>query len=85
MDHHNRDNVALVFGLMFTTVGSVTLAELAELINFDLGLMVGIALVLAAVLAVVVTVGNLHDRAATADGAALSDRGGSPAEMSEAD
>ena len=64
MDRHPPDRIALVFGLMFTSVGVVSLAGLANVVEVDAGVAVGAGLVLAALLVIVVTVTNLRDRAA---------------------
>lgn len=68
MERHAPDRIALVFGLMFTTVGAVTLAGLADVAEIDGGVALGSFLVVAALALVVVTVTNTRDHVGAVDG-----------------
>lgn len=72
MEPHTPDRVALVFGLLFTTIGVVSVAGLTDLAEVDAGVAVGAALVVAAALVGFITVAAMRDAQSSAPSAVPS-------------
>jgi hypothetical protein len=77
MEQHSPDRVALFFGLLFTTIGLVSIAGLTDIADVDAGVMLGAALVVAAVLVTFVTVSALREGAVVASPTDVSASDGS--------
>lgn len=56
MQPHQPDRAALVFGVLFTTVGAAALARIADIAHVDSAVALGVGLVVTAVLIVALTI-----------------------------